>query len=150
MKSATKTLGRPVVEIVAGPHLLELRLAHDGHPIRERERLDLVVGHVDRRASEVPVDPLQVEQHPELEVGVDMTHHLVEDERGGLANEGAAQAHPLLLSSGERPRGLVQDVLKTQHRGHLPHPDLALGPESPITSRGNARFSATVKFGYSA
>ena len=29
-----------------------------------------------------------------------MAHHLVEDEGGGLADEGAAQAHPLLLASG--------------------------------------------------
>ena len=42
-------VGGPLVHVLRRPHLLQLARRHDRDPVAERHRLDLVVGHVDRR-----------------------------------------------------------------------------------------------------
>ncbi len=53
---ATYAERREVVDLEWRPDLLDLALAHDHDPVRQRERLLLIVGHVDRRDPELSLD----------------------------------------------------------------------------------------------
>ena len=53
---ARDVVGRRLFEdVFGGGKLFELAVAHDREPVAERERLDLVVGDVDRREAEPAV-----------------------------------------------------------------------------------------------
>ena len=70
MKSATyRDAGRSYISRGA-PELLDPSVAHQGDPVGHGERLFLVVGDVDERDAELPVELLELELHllPQLEV----------------------------------------------------------------------------------
>ncbi len=47
-------------------------------------------------------------------MGIEMAHHLIEDEDGRIADQRAAERHPLLLAAGQLSGLLVEDGLDAQ------------------------------------
>ena len=85
---------RPVVERIPVANLLQPCIRHDGNPVGQRKRLDLVVRHVDHGSAEFAVQPLEVEQHLKLEVGVKVAHHFVKNEHRRIPDQRPPQRNP--------------------------------------------------------
>ena len=99
---------RMVVDLARGAELLDLAAVHHGDPVAHRERLLLVVRHVDERRAELVLDPLQLELHLLAELHVERAERLVEQERRRTVDERARERDALLLAAREllRPAAL--------------------------------------------
>ena len=84
--------------------LLDLRVVHDDDPIRHRQRLFLVVRHVDEHQPELALEVPQLDAHAQLKQPVEVAERLVQEQRLGLGDEHAGECDPLLLAPGELPR----------------------------------------------
>ena len=80
------------------PSLQDHDLVGHGH------RLDLVVGDVDHGRAEPAVQGDQLAAHLDPELGVEVGQRLVEQERLGLLDDGAADGDALALAAGELVR----------------------------------------------
>ncbi len=81
-------------------------MQHDD-PVGEAERLVLVVGHVDRRATELPVDALNLGTHLEPELGVEVGQRFVHQHERRFDDDRARDGHALLLPARELSRKLL-------------------------------------------
>ena len=93
--------GGAVVEVERGGHLLDPPGAQDDDAGGERHRLDLVVGDVDHRGAEAGVEGRELGPHGDAKLGVEIGKRLVEQEGGGLADDGASDGDALALAAGE-------------------------------------------------
>ena len=107
MKPATKVVARPLVDVLGRADLLDAAVRHHRDPVRHRQRLLLVVGHVDERDPDLALDPLQLELQPLAELQVERAERLVEQQHLGQVDERAGQRHPLLLAARELVRPAV-------------------------------------------
>ena len=147
-----KSVGRPIVEIEGGIHLLEDPLVHDGNAVPHGHGLDLVMGHVDRGHSQPAVEPDELGPggHPQL--GIQVGQGFIHQERLGLADDGPPQSHPLALPAGKCLGTPPQHLLKLQHPGNgldasidilsLPLPGLAVEHPSQRTVGGRPKAQA--------
>ena len=99
-------VARAVEEVLRRVDLLQHAVAHDGHPLAERHRLDLVVRHVDGRDPEPLVQPRELGAHRDAQLGVEVRQRLVHQERLRLAHDRAAHRHALALAARQRATGL--------------------------------------------
>ena len=99
MKSATNRVAGRSYSSSGVPELLDLALVHDRDPVAHRERLFLVVGHVDERDPDLDLDALELELEAAAELEVERAERLVEEEHGGAVDQGAGQRDPLLLAA---------------------------------------------------
>ena len=74
---------------------------HDGDPVGEAHRLDLVVGDVDRRCPALLQDALQLGAHLQAQERVEVGERLIHQEHLRLDREGARHRHPLPLPARE-------------------------------------------------
>ena len=82
------------------------------------------------------------------ELGVEVGERLVEEEHGGVADQGPADRHPLALPARELVRAAVEQVVDLQHGGGLRHLALDLGPWASCAIRSpKERFSRTLMRG---
>ena len=109
-------VGWIVIDFGRRIELLEDALFEDGHAVGERHRLDLVVGHVDRRGAEARLHVLQFGAHVAAELGIEVRQRLVHEEHRGPPHHGAGQGHALALAAGKLARITVEQ-----------HVDLHLG-----------------------
>ncbi len=92
----------PAVELLGGAAVLEPGAVHDGDPVGQGERLDLVVGDVqDRDVRQLAVQPGQFGEHPGAEAGVEGGERFVQEQHAGADGEGAGDRDALLLAAGE-------------------------------------------------
>ena len=120
-------VGRPLVDLVRGAELLEPAAVHDGNEVGKGESFRLVMGDVDEGLSKLLVQALQLAPHGNAQGHVEVAQWFVHQEHGRLADDGAAQRHPLALSSGKLPRPAVEQLGDSESPGGLPHPALYLG-----------------------
>jgi len=80
---------RLVVEVLRPVDLLQDAHAHDGDPVTHRHRLDLVVGHVDRRRPEIVLELCDLGAHLHAQLRVEVRERLVHQEDLRLADNGA-------------------------------------------------------------
>ena len=127
-------VARPVVQLRGLGHLLENAAPHHRHPVPHRHRLGLVVRDVDRRHSEVPLDPRDLGAHLDPELRVEVRERLVHEEGLRVADDRAAHRHTLSLSAGQRARLLPERVGEPEDLGRLAHApiDLALRNASQL------------------
>ena len=138
-----------MVDVVGGVELLDDAGVHDGDPIGERQRLDLVVGDVDhRRLAEPLVQPLQLDTQFGAELGVEIGERLVEEEDIDVAHQRPADRDALALAAGELRRAALQQRLDLQKLGGEFHPlrDLIAGIRRAIFSP-KVRFPSAVMRG---
>ena len=119
-------VARPVVELVRGRDLLEEAVPHHDHAVAHRHRLGLVVRDVDRRDSQVALEPRDLGTHLHPQLRVEVGERLVHEKRLGVADDRPTHRHALPLAAGERARLLVQRVFETEDAGRLAHPSLDL------------------------
>ena len=118
-------VGRPVVHLFGGTHLMQRPVGHDGHPVGHGHGLDLVVGDIDNRATQpfVQVDQLRPGLGPQL--GVKVGQRLVHQQHLGAGHNRPCQRHPLTLPTRQRAGFTVQVGLEVQHASGLDHPGVA-------------------------
>ena len=104
MKSATNRVGRPLVELLGRAELLDLARVHDRDPVAHRQRLFLVVGHVDERDPDLGLDALELDLELRAELEVEGAERLVEEQHVRPVHERAGERDPLLLAAGQLVR----------------------------------------------
>ena len=101
-------------------------VAHDGDPLPEGHRLDLVVGHVERGDAEPVVELRQRGAHPDPELRVEVRKRLVHQERLRLPRDRPAHRDALALAAGELRRPPVEQLAEPEQLRHLVHAALDL------------------------
>jgi hypothetical protein len=81
--------------------LLDAAVPHHRHPVRQRERFLLVVGHVDGGDSQGLLQEADLLAHLLADLGVQVRQGLVEQEDVGVQDQRTGQRHPLLLAARE-------------------------------------------------
>ena len=111
-------------------HLFHPPLAHHHDTIGQRHRLQLVMGDVDHRRAQLPVQPGELVPHPHAQFGVQIRQGLVEEQHARPANDGAGDRHALPLPAGQGTRPPVEQRQQVQRPRHRRHPlrDFRLGP----------------------
>jgi hypothetical protein len=86
------------------------------------------VGDVDRRHTEVPLDPRDLGAHLHSELRVEVRERLVHEEGDGLADDRAAHGHPLPLTSRQVAGPLAEHLGETEDPRRMVDtaPDLGL------------------------
>ena len=108
-----------MVELLRRVGLEDLPVPHDGDPLAERHRLDLVVRHVDRGDAEAVVKLLQRGAHADAELRVQVRERLVHQERLRLPRDRPAHRHPLALAAGELAGPTFEQVVQAEQLRHL-------------------------------
>ena len=101
MNPATNRVRGRVVELLRRAQLLDPPAVHDRDPVRQGERLLLVVGHVDERDPDLELDPLQLHLELAAELEVEGPERLVEEQDRGIVDQGPRERHALLLAARE-------------------------------------------------
>ncbi len=113
---------RPTVELRRRPDLHRLPRLHHHDTVAELHRLGLVVGDIDAGETGAPLQRLELDAEPLAELEVEIGERLVEEQEGGVVDQGAGQRHPLHLATGElgrRARGLARETHQLQHLADL-------------------------------
>ena len=116
-----------VVELERLAALLDHAVAHHDDLVGHRHRLDLVVGHVDRRGLQALVQLLQLGAHRHAQLGVEVRERLVEQEHLRVAHDAAPHRDALALAAGELARIAVEQLGEPEDRGGLRHARVDLG-----------------------
>ena len=132
---------RMVVDLARGPELLDLATVHHRDPVAHRERLLLVVRHVDERSPELVLDPLQLELHVLAQLHVQRTERLVEQQRGRAVDERPRERDPLLLAARELARPPVLQTLEVDDAEQLANPRAVLTRGTRFIFNPNATLS---------
>ena len=104
MKSATNRRQGALVQLLGRAELLDLAAVHDRDAVAHRERLLLVVGHVDERDPDLRLDALQLDLELLAELQVQGAEGFIEQEHVRSVDERPGKGDPLLLTAGELVR----------------------------------------------
>ena len=129
MNEATKRFAGLLVQLLRGGDLLERAVAEDRDPVAHRHRLGLVVGDVERRHAEPPLDPQHLAAHLDAQAGVEVRERLVHEEHGRLAHERPAHGDALALAARELA-GLAEHHLREPEDRRPPRVPSARAPAS--------------------
>ncbi len=142
-------LGRPV-QLARRPALLEPGPVHDGDPVGQSERLDLVMGDVeDRHLGQLAVQPGEFGEHPGPQPRVERREGFVEKKHPGRMANARAMATRCCCP----PDNSVDGAGRTPHADHLqrlgdPGTDLPRGTFCALSPK--ATLSSTRRCGKSA
>ncbi len=138
---------RVVVEDLRIVDLLQDALAHHRHAVSHRHRLDLVVGHVDRRDVELALQGGDVGPHLHAQLGVEVRQRLVHQERLRVAHDRPAHGHPLALPARQHLRPPVHQLLQPERLGGRVDAtlDLVLGHLAQLEPEGDVVGDAHVR-----
>ena len=103
-KSATKRVRGPLVELLRRADLEHAAVLHHRHAVGERQRLFLVVGHVDGRDAELLLELADLGAHLHADLRVEVRERLVEQQDVRVEHERPRQRHALLLTARELSR----------------------------------------------
>ena len=126
-----ETVGRAVVYFQRRADLLHEAVFHHDDAVAECHGLFLVVGDVEGGRLELPVQALEFGPHLNAELGVEVAERLVEQEGGGLPDDGPPDGHPLPLPAGKGLGLALQQVLDVQNARGLTHARVDLGFREP-------------------
>ena len=99
--------------------LLDAGVVHDDDPVRHRERLFLVVRHVDEHQPELALQVPELHAHAQLQQPVEVAERLVEQQRLRLRHEDAGEGDALLLPAREGARLAVGERHEPDHLERL-------------------------------
>src|SRR5262249_18701188 len=103
----------PLVDGLRRTDLLDPALVEDGEPVAHRQRLLLVVCHVDERDPDLTdgaLNPLQFDLHLLAELQVESAERLVEEKDLRMIDERARQSDPLTLAARQLRRLAVAET----------------------------------------
>src|SRR5205823_6678074 len=96
-----KGVSWPLIDVARGAVLLETAAIHNRDPVGHGEGLLLIVGDIDGRQAELPLELAQLHLHLGPELPIEGRERLVEQQQGRLDHDRAGQRNPLLLTTGE-------------------------------------------------
>ncbi len=96
-------------------------LIHDADAIAHGHRLDLIVGHVDRRGPDLLLLLDELVARADAQRGVEVRQRLVEQEYLGIADDRAADRDALPLPAGKRVRLALQELGQLELAGRGVH-----------------------------
>ena len=95
--------GGLLVDLAGRADLLDAAVVEHRDPVREGQRLLLVVGHEEERDADVALDRLELDLHLLAQLEVEGAERLVEQQHLGPVDQRAGEGHALPLAAGERP-----------------------------------------------
>ena len=101
--------------------LLDDPVADQADPIGHRQRLGLVVGHIEGGGPEALLQAPDLAAHADAEPGVEIGQRFVHQECGGIADDGPGQGDALSLAARELPWPSLEEVGDLQRLGHRGH-----------------------------
>ena len=101
MKSATKRVGRTLVDRVRRVALQQPAVPQHRHAVGHHERLLLVVGDDDEGDADLVLQALQLHLHGAAQLLVERAERLVEQQQTRPLDQRARQRDALLLAAGE-------------------------------------------------
>src|SRR5215472_18905487 len=120
-EAGDKEIGRPVIEVERGAHLLHIALLHDHDAVGHGHGLELVMGDIDHGGAEPLMQRLDLRTHQNAQLGVEIAERLIEEEDLGVAHDGAAHGDALALAAGELARIALQQGLKAENAYRRAH-----------------------------
>ncbi len=122
-------------------------LVHDRDPVGHRQRLFLVVRHVDERRLRLFLDVLQLELHLLAQLQVECAERLVEQQGGRPVDQRPRERNALLLAARQLPRLALVHALQPDREERVRHPRLDVGtrdlldlePEGDVLPHGHVR-----------
>ena len=145
-----ETRPREAVDLRRLVELLHAAVVHHRDPVRQRERLGLVVRHVDERDADLLLHVDELDLHLLAQLGVERRQRLVEQQHRRMRDERAGDRDALLLAA----RELVRIALAEAREPHVLERlgDLARRSSAGRCAicSGNATLSSTVMCGNSA
>ena len=96
-----KAVLRLIVDIRRCTDLLDLTFAHHHHTVTQRQRLFLIVRHVDKRDTQFLVQLFQLDLHVVAHLQIQRTQRLVEQQHLGLVHNSARDSYTLLLTTAQ-------------------------------------------------
>ena len=92
------------IDLVGRAKLNDPPVDHHGHPVRHGQRFGLVVGDIDKRRAQRPVQVRQLGPHVDAQRGIKIGQRFVHQERRRLANHCAPERNALPLTAGQLSR----------------------------------------------
>jgi light-independent protochlorophyllide reductase subunit B len=120
--------GGAVVDVEGRAHLLGHAAVHHHDPVRDRQRLFLIVGHEDGGDPQPLLDRPDLGAQRHADLGVQRAQRLVQQQHLRAGGERARQRHPLLLPARELVGIAPAQIGQADQRQHLGHPRLGLRP----------------------
>ena len=114
-EAGDEAVGRHLVHARHGVDLLDLAVVEHRDAIRHRQRLALVVRHVDEGHAELAVQVLQLDLHVLAQLLVERAERLVHQHELRVEHERAGQRDALLLAARELARQAVGHALQAHH-----------------------------------
>ena len=126
-------LRRVLVDLLGRAQLLDHAVVHDGDPVGHRERLLLVVRHVDERDADLALDPLELDLHLLAQLEVERAERLVEQQQRRPVHERPRQRDALAHAARELRGPVLGPVAERDEIERLGHAlaDLRLGHLAP-------------------
>ena len=81
--------------------LLDAPLVHDRDAVRQRQRLGLIVGHVDEGDADFLLQIDELDLHFLAQLGVERRERLVEEQHRWMRDQRATESDALLLAAGK-------------------------------------------------
>ena len=129
---------RALVELDRVALLLDPAVAHDHDDVAHRERLLLVVGHVDERDPDLALEGLELELHLLAQLEVERAERLVEEEHGRAVDERPGERDPLLLAARHLPGPAPLVAGEPDEPERLAHPAALLVALDPLLAEAVA------------
>ena len=119
---------RVLVDLHRRADLLGAAGVHDDHPLRQRHRLDLVVGDVEAGRTEAAMELLNLEAHLHAKLGVEIRQRLVEQEHGRFAHDRSAHSDALALAAGKLARLALEQRAELENLARTLDPRIDVAP----------------------
>ena len=110
---------RTLVDLGRRADLLDPAAVEDGQAVAHRERLLLVVGHVDERDADLLLDGLELDLHLLAELEVERAERLVEEQDARPVDERAGERDPLALAARQLAGLALVVALEADHPERL-------------------------------
>src|SRR5919106_296216 len=130
-EASDEQVRRSLVERFWIVELLELALTEHRHPVAHRHRLDLVVGDIDRRRTELVLDACDLGPHLRTQLCVEVRERLVHEEYPRVADDRPSHRDALALAAGELARPPFEHLVKSEDSRDLPHAAVDLALRNP-------------------
>ena len=112
---------RVLVDVARRTQLLDLPVGHHREAVRHRQRLLLVVRHVEERDADLPLDRLQLDLELTPQLGVEGAEWLVEEQDGRGEHERTGERDALLLAARELVRPPLSEAAEPDELERLRH-----------------------------
>ena len=109
----------PLVKILRRADLHDPALVHHDDPVGQRQRLVLIMRHVNGCRADLIVDAADFGAHLKPQLGIEIGQRLVHQHDRRPDDDGAGNRHALLLSAGQLPWQLVDLAFEPDQRQGL-------------------------------